>query len=412
MPDYSSAAEDFLNMDADDVGETDATKARLAALRNLQGVGLLGMAPGLHSEKQGKEITDVADTGIKQAYQYGPEARLLKLSLGQGAAAVKGNVAQQNNDAKTYGIDIKDKEFYSKLAQAKLLAGQHEAAATERTRLSTFAGDKADKAGESFYNDLSPYKNPKLNVLQTNIDRGDVVDQLLKQGPGGLTQAQQAEAAQGIARLIGGSGRIAQQQIEHMIPHTLWQDAQKLWEYLSNNPQILKNKNFVDIMQGTLNRERALAQQKIYDEQEHVIQSGAHSTYIRSHLDDAARTAQMFGHQLPDFYGHTAPPQGAPPPAVAPQARPPMPPQGAPPQGVPPMQPPPQAIPPGPVPPQQMPPQQPPQAPPQGGPLLKQSLGAGQQGPVRINSKAEYDALPPGTKYIGPSGKLATKPMR
>lgn len=31
-------------------------------------------------------------------------------------------------------------------------------------------------------------------------------------------------------------------------------------------------------------------------------------------------------------------------------------------------------------------------------------------GPAKITSKAEYDALPSGTQYVGPSGKIATKP--
>ena len=36
-------------------------------------------------------------------------------------------------------------------------------------------------------------------------------------------------------------------------------------------------------------------------------------------------------------------------------------------------------------------------------------LSAPTQGPVRVSTKQEYDSLPPGTQYVGPDGKLATK---
>jgi hypothetical protein len=189
---------------------------------------------------------------------------------------------------------------------------------TDAAMIRANTGGAADKGLVGLRNDLSGYHNPKLNLLQQRLDRAKAVEALFDQGVEGTTEMQQAEAAQGLVTMIGGSSRVAQQQIEHMIPRTAWMDAQHMWQYLSGNPQILHNEGFINIMRQTLAREKQVATGAMHEERIRGVHGRPNE--IRLHRKDAEALMQQYGLTPAEYADilaeQQAPAGGAPKPAA------------------------------------------------------------------------------------------------
>lgn len=318
----------------DDVSNRQAAMTGDAQRRAQLGM-IMQSAGDVHTRMLGKAAESLGQHDEDLSIKYGPEQRQMMLQKAATAAYGKyANTQQQGDNAMdkqslanvgnyvTQGAALDSKESIANAQNAsrERIGAGHDAVPRGHQGI---PGDD-DKDLQKLHSNIDTYKNPKLNILQTSIDRGDAITQLITQGMehSGLTETMMVEAATGMARMITGSGRVAQEQIEHLIPKTFWQSGEKLWGYLTNHPQVLSNADFASIMQTSVDREKKMYQGKIHDAQVLGASSSAH--LIRTSAD-AQRMLRQRGIDPDEVLGGYAAPvtahqsvsHGKPDPAVA-----------------------------------------------------------------------------------------------
>lgn len=136
---------------------------------------------------------------------------------------------------------------------------------------STSANPKElNKARVALSNDLDPNKARGGNLAKNQdlVNQADRLKTLVTSVPdGNLDQRQQEELAIGLNRLLSGSSSSAVSQVKALVPSTAIGNAQKLKEWLFNDPQGVNQQAFVKRMAETVDREREVAQQKVVQAQ-------------------------------------------------------------------------------------------------------------------------------------------------
>lgn len=101
-------------------------------------------------------------------------------------------------------------------------------------------------------------------LVQAKINNAEAAQALIDQGKGqegGLDSRQYEELAESVSKLVGGNNQ-ASARIEALVPKTLMGRAQTLKEYLLNTPEGQDKQEFVQRLEETVAREKALAQQQ------------------------------------------------------------------------------------------------------------------------------------------------------
>lgn len=116
--------------------------------------------------------------------------------------------------------------------------------------------------------DLDPAKSVRnaLGVGQLGIARAERIEGLVNQYKDlNLDQRELKELAIGMNSLLQGSNISAQQQVKALTPRTVWGDANKLAEWLTNDPKGTQQQKFVQRMLNDVRREKQVTQNQVYD---------------------------------------------------------------------------------------------------------------------------------------------------
>lgn len=179
--------------------------------------------------------------------QY-PGDNHVKMMQGQLLSAEE-KIAQHN----------KDREFDQKKEE---LGYKHEQNQIMRAQLNS---DKDTKAAQDLDKHLAlgwTARSGQAGVVQGKIVSAEAAQQLFEQGktqPGGLDSRQIEEAAQSVGKLLGG-GATASARIDALVPKTLMGKAQSFKEWITNNPTGANAQAFVQRLEDTVTREKALAE--------------------------------------------------------------------------------------------------------------------------------------------------------
>ena len=122
--------------------------------------------------------------------------------------------------------------------------------------------DRLTKMGES----LDPSKSSRnpLGISKQVYDRAERLETLASAfSDGNLDSRQIEELAIGLNAMLSGSNTGAQHQVESLVPRTVWGNAQKLKEFLTNAPQGTGQQEFVKRMLGSIGREKSTAADQI-----------------------------------------------------------------------------------------------------------------------------------------------------
>jgi len=128
-------------------------------------------------------------------------------------------------------------------------------------------------------------RSGQAGAVQGKVNAAEAAEALIDQGKNqknGLDARQIEELAQSTARLLGG-GATASARVDALVPHTLFGRAQSLKEWLSNNPQGSGQEAFVQRMEETVAREKALAQKQMRQYQ--IEGLAAHSSLKKRNPD-------------------------------------------------------------------------------------------------------------------------------
>jgi hypothetical protein len=174
-----------------------------------------------------------------------------------------------------------------------------------------------DKALEALDRDLDPNKG-RSGVFGDYQKQVFQADRLLALTAGGynLDNRQINEFVIGLNKLLSGSSAPAQKQVEHLVPKTVWSDAAKLKEYITNNPQGVSAQEFVQRMEETIKRERDIAAKGIRDTQ--IQRLPRHKDTIEKYPEAKARV-EAAGLDLTNFDENLRPKKTA-APVAAPKA--------------------------------------------------------------------------------------------
>lgn len=116
--------------------------------------------------------------------------------------------------------------------------------------------------------DLDPAKSVRnaLGVGKLGLARGQRIEGLVNQYKDlNLDQREIKELAIGMNSLLQGSNMSAQQQVSSLVPKSIWGDANKLAEWLTNNPKGTQQQAFVQRMVNDVRREVQVSNNQIYD---------------------------------------------------------------------------------------------------------------------------------------------------
>lgn len=194
--------------------------------------------------------------------------------------------------SKVYGGVIQAHEA----EQGRIQAAQQSAAMrglmlqSQMQRQKELADNKMDQqvnaATQKMGSDLDPSKgrNGTLGMASQKVANAQALQALANGQGDNLDQRQTEELAIGLNKLLSGSGVPNSAQVKALVPDTVAGNAQKLKEWLMNDPQGLNQQAFVQKMMGTVNREADVANQQI--KQYQVGKLGGHQ-WLKQHNPDA-----------------------------------------------------------------------------------------------------------------------------
>jgi hypothetical protein len=127
--------------------------------------------------------------------------------------------------------------------------GQYTRAQNQEQRLY----DRLTKLGT----DIDPAATVRtaMGVSKLGFDRAERLQSLFFQFPN-LDRRQTEELAIGLNSMLQGSNVSAQQQVQNLVPKTMWGNAKKIVEWITNNPQGLDQQTFTKRMGETIEREK------------------------------------------------------------------------------------------------------------------------------------------------------------
>lgn len=151
------------------------------------------------------------------------------------------------------GQDIREKEFAIK--QQELGQKRDDSQSDKSTKLATAMKNDfdADKGRAGNFGQISA-KVQGAERLQTLISAFK---------DGNLPKAQMEELSLGLSNMLAGSGGAARAQVEALVPHTLFGQTQDAASWLMNEPRGAGQQKFVDMMAGTIDREKQTAQNQL-----------------------------------------------------------------------------------------------------------------------------------------------------
>ena len=117
-------------------------------------------------------------------------------------------------------------------------------------------------------NDLDPAKSVRnaLGVGKLGITRTERLEGLVNQYPDmNLDKREIEELAIGLNSVLQGSNVSAQEQVAQLVPQSVIGNAQKLYEWISNEPKGLKQQEFVKRMVRDVRREKQVMTNQVYD---------------------------------------------------------------------------------------------------------------------------------------------------
>lgn len=122
---------------------------------------------------------------------------------------------------------------------------------------------------------LNPQKNQNTAKNQARVDNADRVLNLLEQSNTNPNVLQGPEAAQMVAQMLSSSGnRVAQEQVEHLIPSSFKGDLEKKLSYILNEPRGTDQQAFFDSLKQTAIRERGVAADQVKRDVQAAIPTG------------------------------------------------------------------------------------------------------------------------------------------
>lgn len=265
---------------------------------------------------------------------------------------------------KQYGEDIKAKEI-GKFAVNPVTGRLYNTRTGEDVPNSGGPGDpttdkRFPKMQSDFQKDLDPNIN-RAGEVGKNQARVNAANRVLALavGPDGnaanLSSNQMPELAQSVASLISNAGSGAQAQIEHLLPHSIVGDVNKMAQWLTNEPRGAGQQAFVQQMIDTAKREQGTAAQAVRQAQGQRL--SGHLQYLQMFPDAAKAQLQSYGFDPAEvdfktgaYTPKATAPQGSSPQTFAPKA------------------------------------------------------------PAKIKGDDEFNALPSGAEFIGPDGVHRRKP--
>jgi hypothetical protein len=112
--------------------------------------------------------------------------------------------------------------------------------------------------------DPSKQRQGSFGVSKQVFDRAERLQSLASAFPdGNLDSRQMEEIAIGLNAMLSGSNTGAQAQVASLVPKTVMGNAQKLREWLSNDPKGTNQQAFVQRMMGSVEREKQTAADQI-----------------------------------------------------------------------------------------------------------------------------------------------------
>lgn len=155
---------------------------------------------------------------------------------------------------------------------------------------------RAQKRLADLQNALDPSKQRQgaFGVSKQVFDRAERLESLASSLPdGNLDSRQIEELAIGLNSMLSGANTGAQEQVKALVPKTIWGDAKKLQEWITNNPTGLNQQNFVNRMLDSIRREKETAKAQINRTQFGRI--AAYADLEKTHPDAFANILQGQG---------------------------------------------------------------------------------------------------------------------
>lgn len=157
---------------------------------------------------------------------------------------------------------------------------------------------QAEKKLIALKDDLDPNKARGGNMAfnQKKVDQAERLEGLIKDSNGNinnLDSRQIEELAIGLNSMLSNSSSSAVSQVEALVPKTAMGNAQKLKEWLLNDPQGVNQVAFVKRMADTVEREKQIAGDQVKRAQ--VQRLSAHGNLARTNPDQYNQVLQAYG---------------------------------------------------------------------------------------------------------------------
>lgn len=163
---------------------------------------------------------------------------------------------------------------------------------TQGEKSSQFSDKRLTAMGDAL--DPSKQRAGAFGVSKQVYDRAERLESLASAfKDGNLDSRQVEELAIGLNAMLSGANTGAQQQVKSLVPNTIWGNAQKVKEWLVNEPQGLQQQAFVQRMLGSISREKATASDQIKRTQFQRI--GRYADLEKSNPDGFSNTLQSAG---------------------------------------------------------------------------------------------------------------------
>lgn len=172
---------------------------------------------------------------------------------------------------------------------------------TKETRMARFqkqADEKNEKRFLLLKDDLDPNKarGGNMSFNQKKVDQAERLEGLIYGSSGNinnLDSRQIEELAIGLNSMLSNSSSSAVSQVEALVPKTVIGNAQKLKEWLSNDPQGTNQVAFVKRMAETVGREKEIAGEQVKKAQ--IARLAAHSHLEKADPLGYQRILQSYG---------------------------------------------------------------------------------------------------------------------
>lgn len=175
---------------------------------------------------------------------------------------------------KVYGHDIPFEHLTQ--AQEKQLSDQFKAKSSPTLGIkdTQFKQKRITQFGDAL--DPEKKRSGSFGLASQKFNRAEGLESLASAFPdANLDSRQIEELAIGLNSMLSGSNTGAQQQVQSLVPKTIYGDANKLKEWLVNEPTGTNQQEFVKRLLGTIQREKSTASDQIKREQLSITPSFA-----------------------------------------------------------------------------------------------------------------------------------------